>query len=520
MGEESEYRSTMKRCGPASRRRTALRRPQYRGPALIVIACLVTTLGACGSDEDNTVTPVPIELVRWSDCDLGFQCGTVTVPIDYDHPSAGTLNVAVVRKPATDAAQRIGSLVLNPGGPGLSGVTTLKLLAGALPAPLGERFDLVSFDPRGTAASAKIDCGTDLSALVSAAPVPAADGEPLAVASLYTAMGKACVRAASLLPFVNTINTARDLDRIRQALGDEKLTFLGVSYGTRLGSVYADLFPGHVRALVLDGAIEPSAPIDEQARAQAQAAEAALGRFLNTCKTRPTCQIGPDPAGFYDALLAQLMRQPLPSPGGGDPHPVTAGDLQAATLAAISLPTFYGTQYLEALAAAGKGDGAPLRALSRGLFSDPDGPSEVDAYWTILCADEKEHPSAVAAGALARELEQGSPRVGAYSASYLVAGCADWPVPPRPIPAVRAPGAPPIVVIGTTGDPNTPYPWARSLASALESGVAITREGEGHTWFASGFRNRCVNEIVAAYFVDLEVPADGTTCTAGGTQRP
>ncbi len=497
------------------------RRSQHQWRTVIVAVGLLISVGACGGNGDGSAPAVRVTPVQWTKCDLGFQCGTVTVPVDYDHPSAARLSIAVVRKPATDAAHRIGSLVLNPGGPGLSGVATLMFLAGVFPEPVRQRFDLVSFDPRGTGASARIDCRTDLSAIVSAAPVPAAAGAPLPVAPLYVEMGAACTRVAGqLFPFVNTINSARDLDRIREALGDEQLTYLGVSYGSRLGSVYAELFPRRVRALILDGAIEPTAPVDEQARDQAAAAEAALGRFLDTCKARPTCQIGPDPAGFYDMLHTQLARQPLPPPGNGDDHAVTDGDLQAATLAAISLPTFYGTQYLDALAAAGQGDGVPLRAVARSLYSDPDGRPALDAYWTILCADEREHPSAAAAGALAEELEQTSPRVGAYSASYLVAGCADWPLPPKPIPVAHAKGAPAIVVIGTTGDPNTPYAWARAMANALESGVVVTRQGEGHTWFASGSRNKCVNDIVAAYFVDLAVPADGTTCSASGKPVP
>lgn len=487
--------------------------------ALLCTAVLLAVC-ACGDSDRTTADTTPaVEPITWSVCDVGFECGEVAVPIDYDHPSAGTLGVAVIRKPAADPAHRIGSLLLNPGGPGLSGVATLKALAGVFPEPLRNRFDLVSFDPRGTRSSGMIDCGTDLSALVSAVPIPAAAGEPLPVAPLYLEMGRACVRVASrVLPFVNTTNTARDLDRIRQAVGDDKLTYLGVSYGTRLGAVYADLFPSRVRAFVLDGAIEPVAPLEQQARDEGHAAEAALEGFLEACRARSTCPIGPDPLGFYDALKAQLVRQPLPAPGSGDDHPVTAGDLEAATLAAISLPTFFGSQYLDALTAAGTGDGAQLRALAVGLFSDPDGPSELDAYWTILCADEHERPSATAAGDLARELEQQYPRVGAYSVSYLVAGCADWPLPPKPVPAVRAHGAAPIVVIGTTGDPNTPYAWADHLASALESGVLVTREGEGHTWLVSGFRNRCVNDLVSAYLVDLQVPSDGTTCTASGSR--
>jgi len=479
--------------------------------AAVLFAC------ACGDSDRPADRALPIQRVQWSDCDLGFQCGIVSVPIDYDHPSAGTLNIAVARKTASDAAHRIGSLVLNPGGPGLSGVATLKLLAGVFPLAVRERFDLVSFDPRGTRDSAKINCGTDLSAFVSAAPLPPLDSDLLPVSLLYVDMGRACTRVADRVsPFVNTTNTARDLDRIRVALGDETLTFLGVSYGTRLGSVYADLFPSRVRAMVLDGAIEPVAALDQQARDEAQAAEASLARFLDACRVRPNCPIGPDPAAFYDALKVQLTQQPLPAPGGGDDHAVTAGDLEAATLAAISIPIFFGSQYLDALAAAGQGMGTPLRTLALGLFSDVDGPSEFEAYWTIICADEREHPSATATGALARELEQQYPRVGGYAASYLAAGCADWPLPPSPIPLVRAHGAAPIVVIGTTGDPNTPYAWAQHLARALESAVLVTRQGEGHTWFASGFRNRCVNDLIAAYFVALHVPADGTTCTASG----
>ena len=487
--------------------------------AVLCTAAVLTTY-ACGGSVNPSDTTPPVEAVAWSECDLGFECGVVSVPVDYDHPNAGTLRVAVTRKRAVDAAHRIGSLIFNPGGPGLSGVATLQVLAGAFPARVRERFDLVSFDPRGTRNSGKIDCGTDISAFVSALPLPAIAGEPLPVAPLFVEMGQACARTAGhLFPFVNTINTARDLDRIRQAVGDDKLSYLGVSYGTRLGAVYADLFPSRVRAIVLDGAIEPVAPLEQQARDEAQAAEASLGRFLQACQARADCPIGTDPAGFYDALKAQLTRQPLPAPGAGDDHVVTVGDLEGATLTGISLPTFFGAQYLDALAAAGAGDGAPLRALALGLFSDPDGPAEIDAYWTILCADEREHPSPTAAGDLARELEQQYPRVGAYAVSYLVAGCADWPLPPTPIPVVRAPGAPPIVVIGTTGDPNTPYLWAQHLAHALESAVLVTRQGEGHTWFVSGFRNACINDLVAAYFVDGEVPGDGTTCTAGGARQ-
>ncbi|MGH3579594.1 MAG: alpha/beta hydrolase, partial [Mycobacterium sp.] len=315
---------------------------------------------------------------------------------------------------------------------------------------------------------------------------------------MFTAMAQGCRRpTASEAPFIDTVNTARDMDRIRQALGLATISFYGMSYGTELGSVYADLFPRRVQTMVLDGAVDVNASLDQQATQEAPAAERSLDHLLATCAADPTCPLGPDPQSYFRSLVSSLGRHPLPAPGGS-PYPVTVGDLDTATLLTLSVPG--ATQgFYAALVAAHNGNGAPLRALALVFDTDLDGAPLVDALWAITCNDAARHPDPISAGSLARSLAGRYPLIGAYSVTYTMGGCVSWPSPRRPASDLHPVGTPPILFIGNTGDPNTPLINTRHLARVFPNASMVTWRGWGHTWLLSGASDTCMQQVVATY---------------------
>lgn len=455
----------------------------------------------------------PPRPVVWSPCpgQATIQCGSVSVPVDYRHPGSGSITLALTRAPALDGSDPRGTLVFNPGGPGESGNQILPVALSLLPAAIRQTFDIVSFDPRGTGASDPLQCGTSPSALTSVDPVSPQDGRPLPGTAVYTAMAEACQhKVGRLEPFINTTNTARDLDRIRRALGLSTISYYGLSYGTVLGTVYAELFPHRLRSMVLDGAVDVNATLARQADEQAPAIEASLDHLLATCPPA-TCPLGSDPRAGFAALAASLTRSPLPAPGGGDDQPVTVGDLDMATLFVLSVPSST-VPYLQALTSARAGDGAPLRTLALGFEEDIDGTPLVDAEWAISCNDAAVHPDATAAGAQARALAARYPLLGAYAVTYQLAGCVAWPPATRPVTGVHPTGTPPVLVIGNTGDPNTPLVGAQHLAAAYPDASQLTWQGWGHTWLLNGSTDRCMQRAVTGYLVGGTLPPAGTTC--------
>jgi len=458
--------------------------------------------------------PGPVEPIAWKPCpaDVTIQCGTVLVPVDYLHPLRMSISLAVTQVRSLDASDPGGALVFNPGGPGESGNQILPVLVDRFPAAIHQRFDLVTFDPRGTGASDPLRCGTAPSALISVDPVPASAHQPLPGTPAFTAMARACRRrAASLAPFIDTTNTARDLDRIRQSLGLTRISYYGMSYGTALGSVYADLFPRHVATMVLDGAVDINASLTQQAVQEAPAAEQSLDHLLATCVPASACPLGADPRSFFRSLVASMRRHPLPAPGHGDTEPVTVGDLDTAGLFAVSV---VGSDhaYESALVAAASGDGGPLRSLALQFATDIDGSPLVDALWAITCNDAPAHPGPVAAGDLARSIDARYPLIGAYSVTYTMGGCVAWPSAQRPVTDVHPTGAPPVMVIGNTGDPNTPLIGARHLATIFPAGSLVIWRGWGHTWLLSGSGDTCMQDLVSTYLTGGGLPATGTTC--------
>lgn len=494
-------------------------RPWSRRLVAVLVGGLAVAASACaggagpqavGKLPGRHLVPVapPPPPLSWSPCpgQPGLQCGSVLVPVDYAHPARGSLAVAVTQAPATDGPAR-GVLVFNPGGPGESGNQILPLVLDKLPPSVRRTFEIVSFDPRGTGASQPLQCGTSPAAVASLLPVPAADGRPLPGTSVFASMVRACrQRAPGLFPYLDTEDTARDLDRIRQALGVTTIDYYGLSYGTVLGTVYADLFPHRVGAFVLDGAVDVGADLVTQADEEAPAAEHALDDLLVSCSAQGSCPLGPDPVAAYRSLAAQLTRRPLPAPGGGDATAVTVGDLDTAALLTVSVPAF--TQTFEsAVVAAQRGDGAPLRTLALEFETDVDGSSLVDPQWAITCNDTAPHPGPIAAGDHARALAQRYPLLGAYAVEYTYGGCVAWPPARQPVSGLRPKNVPPILVVGNTGDPNTPLVGATHLAALLPGARLVTWQGGGHTWLLNGSTDPCVQQVVAGYLLGTLPPS-------------
>ncbi len=444
--------------------------------------------------------------VAWVPCptEPGYRCGTLRVPIHYDHPSRGSLALAVIEHPVLHSR---GVVVFNPGGPGESGVLILPLLASLVPPAVRDQFTLVSFDERGTGSSRLLVCGP------SAASAGSAVAGTAAAARVFSGLDRSCrADQPTLFPTVTTTTSARDMDRLRAALGVARINYYGLSYGTALGSVYRQLFPSRVRSVVLDGAVDANLSLTTDAALEAPAIETALTHELDACTATPGCPLGTDPVSFYRDLQQRLARAPLPAPGDGDTVPVTAGDLATASLLYLSVPTLT-PGYLPALGSAAAGDGGPLRSVALGLETDLDGSSLVGPLWTITCNDAVAHPDAAATAALARALARRYPLGGAEAVSNNLIGCPGWTGSGRAIAPLSPNGAPTALVVGNTYDPNTPYASALRLAATI-GGRLVTYVGYGHTWLLNGSSNACMRDAVGGYLVSGVLPARGTRCQA------
>jgi pimeloyl-ACP methyl ester carboxylesterase len=479
----------------------------------------VTTPATAATTEPTTSTSTrPTTLLSWSGCG-GFECARLTVPLDYDHPDGPTVQLPVLRLPASSPAQRIGSLVTDPGGPGGSGVDFVRGSGPSLfDVELRRRFDIVGFDPRGVGGSTPaVHCldGSQMDRYLALDPSPDTAAERTAFIQGNKDFADACVRrTGALLRHVGTLDAARDLDRLRAALGDDKLTYLGFSYGTYLGAVYANLFPTHIRALVLDGAVDPSLDAEQSSLEQAKGFDVALQAFLSFCATSPSCEFrsagstGPELGRAFDTLMASIDRHPLPTASGRVLGPGEASLGAAAALYSRERWPILGT----ALSRAQSGDGSVLLALSDSLSDrhrDGSYGNLFDVLNAVNCLDKPAPRDLRRYDADAAQFAKAAPRFGAALA-YGTLTCGVWPVAPTPVPPrLTARGAPPIVVVGTTRDPATPYAGAQSLAGQLATGVLLTFDGDGHTAYG---QNPCINSAVDDYLLTGGVPAKGTVC--------
>jgi len=481
--------------------------------------------GLASAPAGSTPTPPPpppngaAAALAWGGCpgkqDKSDQCVRLAVPLDRSAPAGRKIDLALIRRPAGDRGHRLGSLLLNPGGPGGSTVQEFDGLTSQLSPVLRERFDVVGFDPRGVGSSSPVQClqGKELDALSASSPDPLTPTGVAEVERDARVQVQACSRrSGDLLPFVGTADAARDMDDIRAAVGDDRLTYLGYSYGTLLGATYASLFPRKVRALVLDGAVDPGLGPIEATEVQAVGFETALQTFLADCqRRRSTC--GWDPGGDllarYRALAARIAAAPLPT--GDQARPLTAS--LALTGVAAALYSRDSWTYLEqGLAQADRGNGRVLLALADFLnerAEDGTYSSLVASNTAVNCRDESAPRGTAPYVQSYRRLQRTAPDFAALALSGYV--CAIWPArqPASPAPlTVR--GAPPLLVVGSTGDPATPFSEAQALTKRLPGSVLLTRQGEGHTGYGA---SACVRAKVDAYLVDpAALPPAGTIC--------
>ncbi|MER6107023.1 alpha/beta hydrolase [Streptomyces hirsutus] len=487
-----------------------------RWTALAACAALLTAGCSGGGSDDHDRGGTAID---WGRCEASgdtpapgeeWQCGTLRVPLDWSEPDSGTIGLALIRAKAT-GDDRLGSLLFNFGGPGGSGVSMMPSYA-TTASKLRERYDLVSWDPRGVAASEGIRCRDDeeIQAAESVDSTPDTPAEEQAYLADAADFGKGCQESAGkLLAHVSTTDTARDMDRIRQALGDDRLNYFGISYGTELGGVYAHLFPKRVGRLTLDAVVDPSADTVGHAENQTRGFQRALDNYLKST--------GRDPGqGSREIaeLLDRIDAEPLPTSSKG--RELT----QSLALTGIVLPLYSKDGWpvlTSALEAAEEGDGSELLALADG-YNERDSSGKygttTHSQRAISCLDDKQRMTAAQTEELLPEFERISPVFGPFLGWDTAGWCHDWPVPGQhDSPEVSAPGAAPVLVIGNTGDPATPYEGARRMADELGEGVGIvlTWEGEGHGAYGSG--SDCVDSTVNAYLLDGTVPKDGKVCS-------
>ncbi|MFD7395677.1 alpha/beta hydrolase [Streptomyces virginiae] len=505
------------------------------GTSLVLIA--ITALlgggasGASGTASATEVGAASVPALSWGPCDGskdGFECATARVPLDHRRPSGPTLALAVTRRPAADPAHRTGVLVLHPGGPGNSGVDFARNSYEALPASLRDAFDVVGYDMRGVARSGQVECWDDqeYAAAVDGArgaprPGPGALREAVRQAVDFAA---ACQeRSGDLVPFVGTGSNAKDLDLLRRALGEETLSFYGRSFGSYVGTVYAAQFPRRVRAMVLDGAYDPHRYADvpyAYDAAQFTALDAAVGRFLDWCgREVAACGFGAGrPRQAFEALKRDLDANPVITASG---RPATGYTLAYRLMFNINAGKEIWPYLGQALRSA--------QARQASFLLSPPSPASFDfltVNTAVECADRRYPDNRLLLGALVAAETASAPLLGppigwgppTYDHNHAPA-CTQWPAqrPSRFEGSYRATGSAPILVLGTTGDPDTPYQDAVTLAGTLDGGRLLTFDAEGHTAY---HRSTCVSSLVDAYLSTLALPPRGTVCADEAPPQP
>ena len=508
---------------------------RIRVAALTAALALSSVLAGCGdSSEGGDLTAQKLD---WKSCPApdaaegsgdapsplpgggSWQCATLKAPLDWSKPKGATIGLALIRARASgDASERIGSLIFNFGGPGGSGVTTLPAF-GEDYAALRTRYDLVSFDPRGVGRSDPVECENDaqLDNYFQQDATPDTSAERTQLINRTQQFNAACEKnSRTILPHVPTTDAARDMDLMRQVLGDRQLHYFGISYGTELGGVYAHLFPKNVGRAVFDAVVDPTQDPEQSSLGQAKGFQLALDNFAEDCTSKKTeCPIGDTPQDVKNRiarLLADLDRKPIP---GIVPRQLTQTAATNGIAQSLYSKDFW--EYLtEGLEEAYAGDGKILMLLSdamNGRSQNGEYSNITAANIAINCADQKPRYTADYIQRKVPEFRAASPLFGDYLA-WGMASCTNWAVPgAADHPDVSAPGSAPILVVGNTGDPATPYEGAKKMVDALGKGVGVelTYKGQGHGAYDS--KNKCVQGAVNSYLLEGTVPKAGTVCT-------
>ncbi|QDI70158.1 proteinase [Streptomyces calvus] len=491
---------------------------------------------AAAAEEVPALTPLPRstpaalepyyeQKPAWRDCGApGFQCATLKAPLDYAEPSAGDVRLAVARKKATGPGKRLGSLLVNPGGPGGSAIGYLQAYAGVgYPAGVRARYDMVAVDPRGVARSEPVECldGPAMDAYTRTDVTPDDAGEIDTLVAAYKKFAEGCgADAPKLLRHVSTVEAARDMDIVRAALGDWKLHYVGASYGTFLGATYAGLFPHRAGRLVLDGAVDPSLPARRLNLEQTAGFDTAFTAFAKDCVRQSDCPLGgrgTTPAQVGErlkAFFAGLDTRPVPT-GDADGRNLTESLATMGVIAALYDESAW-QQLREALTAAMREkDGAGLLVLADGYYERGAGADFSNLMFANAAVNCLDLPPAFDSPDEVRralpDFRKASPVFG-EGLAWASLNCAYWPVRATgEAQRIEAKGAAPIVVVGTTRDPATPYRWAEALAGQLSSARLLTYEGDGHTAYGRG--SDCIDSAINAYLLDGTPPTDGKRCS-------
>ena len=478
--------------------------------AALTVMMGLGVLSACSGTTDET-TDTAADEITWASCGEQLECATIAVPLTADDPDGETVDIAVTKLLATGDSHK--ALFFNPGGPGASGTATVEQAGTSLISPtLREQYDLIGFDPRGVGKSGTVVCLDD--AARDAANYPTDPGA-VDLEAQAREMAEACAaHSGDLLPSISTITAAHDLDALREALGEDTLDYFGVSYGTTLGSTYAELFPERVGRMVLDSATDLDLSTAEMTAAQAVGFENALRAYVasteGTADAPFTGTTEEAMAGIRD-LITTLDAEPMIA---GDGRAVSGYVVRTAIMFAMYSERMWPTL---TVALNQLRDGSPdtilqladaLNQRSGGTYVDTA--LDPDALLAYNCMDVPAASAEQIAAANA-EIAENAPTLG--SPLDLAADpCSYWSVETTPLPEIDAAGAAPIVVIGSTNDPATPYAWSAAMAEDIESSIHLTRVGEGHGAYNVG--NDCITEAVDAYLIDGTAPADGLTCEA------
>ena len=457
------------------------------------------------------------QTLDWKDCKEGFECTTLSVPLDYADPTVKAMSISVVRLKATGTSQ--GSLVVNPGGPGGSGIEYARAAKYIVSKTLLENFDIVGFDPRGVGTSTPVHC---LSAKQTDEYI-AADGSPdnqteidQSVALSKELADTCASNSADIYAHLDTVSAARDIDILRAALGDAKLNWLGKSYGTFLGATYADLFPTLVGRMLLDGAIDPTLSNEEMSKGQALGFENALRRFVDDCPKHDDCPLdATGDAGVQE--ISDFITYLDANPGKlADGREFTQAMGVLGVVGSLYDKVYGWAELRPNLAAAFDHDYSAL-ATSVDFYTSRNedgtyGDNSNDAISAVNCLDRPDRATVDQTIALAKEWKTQAPNFGEYLA-WSNLGCTYWHAPATGAPKkITAPGSPTILVVGTINDPATPYVWAQGLASQLSKGVLLTFDGDGHTAYFQG--SKCIDKEVDNFFLTGTASA-GITCTDG-----
>jgi pimeloyl-ACP methyl ester carboxylesterase len=513
--------------------------PRTRGTALLAaLLLLASALSGCslfGGTSGSTATssqtrssaaPQPTstpstsagyyhQSLHWTPCGSGHECARLQVPLDYAHPDGRSIQLAVLKVPALDKAKRLGSMVINPGGPGVSGVDYARSAALIYGKRIREAYDVVGFDPRGVGGSTAISCLSDhqLDVLVASDPDPDTAAERRRSDALTRQLGDGCVaRSGDLIRHVSTVEVAKDLDVLRAALGDKSLTYFGASYGTSIGATYASLFPTHVGRMVLDGAVDASVPLVPFNLVQAHGFEVALRSYVAACVDKGGCFLG----SSVDEGIARIQRflrdveaKPLRDRSGEVPVGLAVYGLNYPLYAKRLWPALD-----RALQDAFNGDPGILRILAYEYVGrTPKGhwDNELEAFDAISCLDRDEGVPIDEVESYVPRFEKASPTFGRIFA-YTLPLCSAWPVHSGHHPkALHVTRAAPVLIVGTTRDPATPLVWAQSLHRQIGRSVLVTRDGDGHTGYGAG--SSCVDDTVESYLVQGTVPDKDVSCS-------